>query len=73
MRHVAGQLSELLFSLQHELGPGPYDILGTSMGGAIATFFANTVGWGRLQYEHESQFDGVVHSATSMDAVPSSR
>jgi pimeloyl-ACP methyl ester carboxylesterase len=38
----AGQLSELLFSLQKELGPGPYDLLGTSMGGAIAVNFVNT-------------------------------
>jgi pimeloyl-ACP methyl ester carboxylesterase len=36
-----GQLTELLFSLEPILGPGPYDILGTSMGGAIAINFAN--------------------------------
>lgn len=34
-----GQLSELLFALQKELGPGPYDVMGTSMGGAIAINF----------------------------------
>ena len=32
-------MTELLFALQHELGPGPYDIMGTSMGGAIAINF----------------------------------
>lgn len=36
-----GQLSELLFSLQPILGPGPYDIFGTSMGGAIAVHFTH--------------------------------
>ena len=36
-----GQLSELLFSLSPVLGPGPYDILGTSMGGAIAVSFTH--------------------------------
>lgn len=36
-----GQLTELLFTLQPILGAGPYDVLGTSMGGAIAIHFAH--------------------------------
>lgn len=37
----SGQLTELLFALQPILGPGPIDIFGTSMGGAIAVHFTH--------------------------------